>query len=604
MKAIINFASRIQAILSHRLTLWVLIVVYGLLKIYDLRVVDQNYKAAIQSDGTGYYAYLPSLFLNNGKDKIFAWKEEAYFDTDLNKFGVNTLDNGNKINKYYIGTALCNLPAFAIAETLNSFTDSSVRGYSNYNYLSVCVSALIFGLIGIYFLQRLLLLFNFSYNIAAIISVLVLFGTNLYAYIFLEPSMSHAYSFAMITIFVYSCAVIFNSPSVKFSTVLLCGFSFALLFLIRPFNVLIILITPALAPSLNHYFSTIRSLLFSNRILGFALPILAGILLQSLAFYQQVGHWWYDGYIGEYFYFTNPKIFNNVLSWRKGWLIYTPIMLFALAGIVLIKPNHRKVFFAIYILSLVYTVSSWCMWTYGGSLGQRPYVDHYAVLAIPLAYGIVRIMNGVRLVKYSFATLTIAFVVINLVQSKQYAMSILPYDNMTWQKYRHLFMQTGREFIGLYSSTKMPTKPIHTSELVESVLLYRNDTIFLNGNMHRKENQPKVFRFKVSDGLTCDSCATAEPLRLAIEHVFTQHSNYSDKSYALEYWNNKDLVYWKEYFLLQPDTVPKTKISTIMYAELPIPALQDSIGLHYIGKPSMGIEIHEVRLHFLKPEKK
>jgi len=108
----------------------------------------------------------------------------------------------------------------------------------------------------------------------------------------------------------------------------------------------------------------------------------------------------------------------------------------------------------------------------------------------------------------------------------------------------------------------------------------------------------------VSDALTCDSCVTAEPLRLAIEHVFTQHSNYSDKSYALEYWNNKDLVYWKEYFLLEPDTVPKTKIRSIIYAELPIPALKDSIGLRYIGKPVMGIEIHEVRLHFLKPEKK
>lgn len=96
MKATFNLVVNIREKISLKLAWWIVIVLYGLLKIYDLRIVEQNYKAAIQSDGTGYYAYLPSLFLNNGKDKVFAWKEEALFNADLSQYGVNTLENGTK----------------------------------------------------------------------------------------------------------------------------------------------------------------------------------------------------------------------------------------------------------------------------------------------------------------------------------------------------------------------------------------------------------------------------------------------------------------------------------------------------------------------------
>mgnify|MGYP003593392854 CR=1 FL=1 len=39
----------------------------------------------------------------------------------------------------------------------------------------------------------------------------------------------------------------------------------------------------------------------------------------------------------------------------------------------------------VFLLANVYVVSSWWCWWYGGSYGQRAFIESYAVLALPLA---------------------------------------------------------------------------------------------------------------------------------------------------------------------------------------------------------------------------
>ena len=102
----------------------------------------------------------------------------------------------------------------------------------------------------------------------------------------------------------------------------------------------------------------------------------------------QTGQYLYYSYPDDQgFFFSNPQIWNNLFSWRKGWLLYTPVMIFALAGIPLLWKQNRKFFVPVllFVVVIIYVTSSWWDWWYGGGFGIRPYIDLYGVMAIPMA---------------------------------------------------------------------------------------------------------------------------------------------------------------------------------------------------------------------------
>jgi len=45
------------------------------------------------------------------------------------------------------------------------------------------------------------------------------------------------------------------------------------------------------------------------------------------------GSWWQDGYSGLGFDWLEPHLMDGLFSYRRGWLVYTPVMLFALIGV-------------------------------------------------------------------------------------------------------------------------------------------------------------------------------------------------------------------------------------------------------------------------------
>jgi len=100
------------------------------------------------------------------------------------------------------------------------------------------------------------------------------------------------------------------------------------------------------------------------------------------------GTYFYYSYPDEQgFYFNNPQLLNILFSWRKGWLIYTPVMAFSLIGIVMLFKIKRQFFWPmiIYFLLSWYVLSSWWSWWYGGGLSIRPYIDSYGIFSFGLA---------------------------------------------------------------------------------------------------------------------------------------------------------------------------------------------------------------------------
>jgi hypothetical protein len=162
-----------------------------------------------------------------------------------------------------------------------------------------------------------------------------------------------------------------------------------------------------------------------------------------------MGHYILDMYSEERFFFLDPQIRNILFSYRKGWLLYTPVMVFSLIGILVAKFRLKEMFWFLSVFTVlnIYVLSCWWDWGYGGSFGCRPIIQSYAILIFPLAasfswlWGLVeknKTMNwSIRLVFISVLFLVIK---LNLFQSWQYKFGIIHWSGMNKKTYKFIFL--------------------------------------------------------------------------------------------------------------------------------------------------------------------
>ncbi|HIE15467.1 MAG TPA: hypothetical protein EYP69_00935 [Bacteroidales bacterium] len=154
------------------------------------------------------------------------------------------------------------------------------------------------------------------------------------------------------------------------------------------------------------------------------------------------GHYIYYSYGDEHFFWTNPHIIDGLFSYRKGWLIYTPMMSFALVGIFFLKKALKKFFIPllIFVPLNIYIIFSWWCWWYGGSFGQRAFIESYAIMSIPLAMVIYRVYRTkIFVIKSIFTVLLLFFIYLNMFNSYQYIHEVIHYDGTTKELYWKYF---------------------------------------------------------------------------------------------------------------------------------------------------------------------
>jgi len=133
-----------------------------------------------------------------------------------------------------------------------------------------------------------------------------------------------------------------------------------------------------------------------------------------------------------------------LFSYRKGWLLYTPMMVFPLIGFYFVFKNNKQIFYAsiIYFLISFYTISSWTEWWYGGGFSIRPLIATYPVLAICLGYFLQFVSERNLFVKLPFAILAMFFLFLNQFQWWQYNHYILDPYRTTKAYYWASFLKT------------------------------------------------------------------------------------------------------------------------------------------------------------------
>ena len=389
----------------------------------------------IRSDVSIYYTYLPATIINN--DPFFELKDTL----NSGKYRVRTSEIGRNSVKMSMGVAFMDLPFFYVGHLYALSSDKyEADGYSEPYHLAISISSAFYTIMGFIFLW-LVLKRTFTELASLLTVILIVFGTNLYLYSVYETGMSHPITFFLLSALLYLVQNWLNRKRIWKS--FLIGILLGLIVLVRPINILFIL--PIIILLKNRHLSWVAY--FKTLFLPFSyvIPVLLGgilIILPQLIFWKfQTGSILSYSYGKEGFFWMNPHVWEVLFSFRKGWFIYTPLMFFALFGMVRLFKIQRMYFWAIIIFLPIffYVTFSWWCWWYGGSFGARTLIDILPFMAIPLAALIDWMLGS----KWRYALLLIPFLLmrVNLFQSWQYAKGILHFDSMTWEGYKTIFFK-------------------------------------------------------------------------------------------------------------------------------------------------------------------
>lgn len=386
----------------------------------------------ITHDVKSYYAYLPAIFIY----------QDIGLDTLNNNHGLNERlsaiksSNGKYHLRYTMGNAIMYSPFFLTAHLLAPVFNHDRDGYTPPYKIALLLSSTFFLLLGLFFLRKYLIQY-YHESIVAFSFFTIVIGTNLLFYATIEAPMSHSYGFALISIFIYLTFLWYRKQS--FLTTLLFGFVFGLIVLMRPSNI-IVLIFFVLFEIGSFKDLKERVILFSKKfylIFIMMIPFFLVWLPQFLYWKHVSGHYLYYSYEDQGFFFNNPQIFKSLFSYKKGWLLYTPIMTFALFGLFLLRKYQKGMILpiAIFLVLNIYLLSSWFQWYFGGSFGLRAYIDSYSILVIPFAALCQYMFSRKLWIKISFLVIVLSLVYLNIFQTRQYYTGAIHWVNMNKEAY-------------------------------------------------------------------------------------------------------------------------------------------------------------------------
>jgi hypothetical protein len=403
---------------------------FSIFSFYILSFIKIDYwrKAAYGGDSWGYYVHLPATFIYHDiGDYSKSFEAVKKYDANLpdpkvDKYGVRPTPIGKFAVKYSHGMAALLLPFFAVAHVFCKLTALyPADGFSLPYMLSNGLAVLFYVFLGLIFLKRLLNRhFTEGVTWAVILSLTV--ATNLFYFTTYNSIMSHAPLFACYCFLLFATDSFYQSPNRKWA--IWIGVSFGMVVLIR-MNELYAVFIP-LFWGVNSWQSLKERLLFLTKsfkkyIVWATIPLVFIFLPQILYWHFVSGQWIYNAYVGETFDFSHPHLREGLFDFKNGWIPWTPIMAFALLGIIPLRRYGKAAFLPIFlILPLhVYIIYSWWCFYYVNGLGSRPMVEMYALLSFPLGVFYSFLMRWKRLGIVLISCILLIFSAFNIFKTYQ-----------------------------------------------------------------------------------------------------------------------------------------------------------------------------------------
>ncbi|PJB15089.1 MAG: hypothetical protein CO118_05185 [Flavobacteriales bacterium CG_4_9_14_3_um_filter_32_8] len=406
-------------------------------------VHNENWKTdnVITNDSIIYYEYLPAALIFNDLSFDFIDSPPKDFNGTI---WVNDKDKqGNRAPKYTYGLSILYLPFFLIGHLFAYILGYTTYGYSTPYFVLICFSSWFYAVMGMLYLRKtLLLLFNDTVVGFTLISIAL--ATNLFHYVVQDSAMTHTYSFFLFSAFIWHTIKWHKRQNIKTTAVL--GLLIGLISIIRPTNVILALVFVLYDVTSFDSLKEKTKLFwkYKNHVLLIVILSIMIWIPQFIFWKYLTNNWLYFSYQKEGFFFNNPQIFNGLFSYRKGWLVYTPIMIFAILGVFFLIKEHKKwvLPIAVFLILNIYIIYSWWCWWYGGGYGSRPMIESYSLMAIPLAAFFAYFDKMTSYLRSVSLFVVFIAVSLNLFQTLQMKSS-LHYDSMTKEAFWNNFITTG-----------------------------------------------------------------------------------------------------------------------------------------------------------------
>lgn len=375
-----------------------------------------NTEATLSWDASGYYFYLPAIFIYQDikqiefKDSIM----KKYYPAPDFQQAFYHVKSGNYVMKYSSGQALAELPFFTIGHLwAKNSSKYPADGFSYPYQKSIGVGMFLLSLIGLFYLRKILLLF-FKDSTVAILLLAYVIGTNYINYAAIDQAMTHSTLFTIYALLIWHTIKFYKHY--RYKNIIFIGFLCGLACLIRPTEIISVLI-PLLWNITNFYSFKQRIIQLTtthfSKVLFAGLVFLGVIVIQPIYWKYVSGEWIVYSYQDQGFSWLNPHFRNYLMSYWSGWWRYSPMMVLPFVGLFIYRSGQPSPLLILgFSLLSLYIVCAWDVWDYGGT-GGRAMVQYYPILAFPFSALIEKTMSKSWL-KWPFIGLLLGLAYINI----------------------------------------------------------------------------------------------------------------------------------------------------------------------------------------------
>jgi hypothetical protein len=418
------------------------LIFISLIAVIIVQRIIMPFANSLSWDVFGYYLYLPATFIHHDPGLT----DRSWIDAIIQKY-QNTdffyqAYPGIKhywVIKYPLGLSLFYAPFFFLAHLLSGVLGYARDGFSIPYQFSLSFGMLFYTVAGLNFFKKILLKFFNGYY-TALIMILIVFGTNFFHLTADSGLMPHNILFMLVAMFVWFTLKWTEEPKIKYAVYL--GLISGLIIITRPNEILCLLFLLVwIALSFRSVKNKLYHVLYA--VPAFLLCVLPQMIYWKITSGDFIFYSYQDPCQG--FDFNEPYTLDFLFSFRKGWFVYTPLVMIMFSGMIFLFKKHKPLFYSVmaYFVISVYVASSWSCWWYAGCCySQRAVMSLYVVLALPLGFLLEWMFRQRWFIKIPFIIILVLMVTLNLFQMWQFNHGIIKSDLITKEYYCKIFGKT------------------------------------------------------------------------------------------------------------------------------------------------------------------
>jgi hypothetical protein len=388
-------------------------------------------------DAMGYYSYLPSAIIYGTLKEPKDLPQGTVLSPGRSKVRdylsrILVSPKGYLMNQYTYGIALMESPFFLLAHAYEKVRGLPADGFDDIYNFSIQLATLFYAVLGLYIL--FLCLKRFFDKTSALLGLCIIaLGTNYLWFATLQAGMAHINIFFLVSSLLYYTIRAHESPRFRYFSG--AALSLGMIALIRPTDALFITI-PLLynVYSINTLKEKLRFLYAHKGKIVLAALLAVPLVIPQLLYWKELtGHYLFYSY-GENqgFNWKHPRIYEGLFSYKNGWLVYCPVMILSIIGMLWVK--KLKPFFLIIVCSVplfIYIIYAWYCYNYINGLGSRPMINISPLLAFPLVALISSALRQNRFVLFGFTVVAVFLSAISVSYCMQQEKGILWSENST-----------------------------------------------------------------------------------------------------------------------------------------------------------------------------